>query len=193
MSIWEIFLIGVGLSMDAFAVSICKGLQMKKMNWNQAVVIALFFGGFQALMPLLGWLLGSRFGSSIDAVSPWVAFGLLAVIGGKMIVDALKSDEGEAEEAAGADVLDLKELTLMAVATSIDALAVGITFGMLRVHIGSAITLIGCTTFVIALGGVLVGNFFGAKFQRKAQVAGGVILILIGLKILLQYLGVVNF
>ncbi len=193
MSIWEIFLIGVGLSMDAFAVAICKGLAMPKVNWKHALTIALFFGGFQALMPFLGWLLGSRFGSSIDAISPWVAFALLAVIGGKMILDAVKSDEGEAEEAAGSDVLDLKELTLMAVATSIDALAVGITFGMLHVNIGFAATLIGCTTFCIALSGVLVGNYFGSKFQQKAQIAGGVILILIGLKILLQYLGVIHF
>lgn len=193
MSIWEIFLIGVGLSMDAFAVAICKGLAMPKVNWKHALTIALFFGGFQALMPFAGWLLGSRFGSSIDAISPWVAFALLLVIGGKMILDAVRGDEDEAEESAGANVLDLKELTLMAVATSIDALAVGITFGMLRVNIGVAATLIGCTTFCIALGGVLVGNFFGAKFQQKAQIAGGVILILIGLKILLQYLGVINF
>lgn len=192
MGIIELLLIGVGLSMDAFAVSICKGLGMKKVNVKHALTIALFFGGFQALMPLLGWLLGSQFDRHIASMDHWIAFVLLIFIGGKMIVDSLRKEEiGTSTE--DHLKLDIKELTLMAVATSIDALAVGISFAFLKVNIYPAIALIGCTTFAIAFAGVFVGNFFGARYKRKAEFVGGAILILIGLKILLEHLDVIAF
>lgn len=191
MGFQEIFLIGVGLSADAFAVALCKGLNMKKVNYVHTVIIALFFGGFQAFMPLFGWFLGKRFESYIKSVDHWIAFGLLAYIGGKMAYEALKGDEEE--EGAGANKLDLKELTIMAIATSIDALAVGITFAFFDVSIISSIIIIGLTTFVLSSAGVVIGNRFGMKFKAKAEVAGGVILILIGLKILLEHLGILAF
>ena len=189
MGLIELLLTGVGLSMDAFAVSICKGLCMRRVNYRHTFLIALFFGGFQALMPLAGWLLGRQFEQYIVAVDHWIAFGLLAIIGGNMIREACK----DAEEVLSCEVepkLDLKELTLMAIATSIDALAVGISFAFLRVRILPAITVIGVTTFVICVGGVFVGNRFGTRYQKKAAIAGGVILILLGLKILLEHLGI---
>ena len=189
MGIIELFLTGVGLSMDAFAVSICKGLGMKKINWKQALLVALFFGGFQALMPLIGWTLGKQFEAYIVKIDHWIAFLLLGYIGGKMIWDAFHP---EADECDCCQKFDLKELTVMAIATSIDALAVGITFAFLGVTIGPAIALIGCTTFVICLGGVWVGYQFGSKFKSKATLAGGVILCLIGLKILLEHLGFIG-
>ncbi len=190
MGFVELFLIGVGLSMDAFAVSVCKGLGMKKINGKGMLVIALFFGGFQALMPLIGWALGTRFESYITSVDHWIAFALLAFIGGKMIYEAVADKE---QEVAVAFKLDLKELLMLAVATSIDALAVGITFAFLQVNIWSAIALIGCTTFALSAVGVLVGHKFGSKYEKKAEIAGGVILILIGLKILLEHLGIISF
>ncbi|MDD2647407.1 MAG: manganese efflux pump MntP family protein [Eubacteriales bacterium] len=186
----EMLLIGVGLSMDAFAVAVCKGLNMKKINYRHATIIAVFFGGFQALMPLAGWLLGKQFERYITAYDHWIAFVLLLFIGGKMIYEALR---GEEESESCGDKLDLKELTVMAVATSIDALAVGITFAFLKVNIYGAITIIGLTTFILSFIGVAVGNRFGAKYQKKAEIAGGVILVLIGLKILLEHLGVIAF
>lgn len=186
MGIIELFLIGVGLSMDAFAVSLCKGLKMKKLNLGQGAVIALFFGGFQALMPAIGWFLGTRFEHMISSFDHWIAFALLAFIGGKMIYEALTEKEEENE--AGDDKLDIKELFLMAIATSIDALAVGITFAFLQVNIGFAAILIGCTTFAISLGGVVIGNFFGAKYKSKAELAGGIILVGIGIKILIEHI-----
>lgn len=189
MSFQEIFLIGVGLSMDAFAVALCKGLNMKKVNYVHTVIIALFFGGFQAVMPLLGWFLGKNFESYIKSVDHWIAFALLAYIGGKMAYEAIKGDD-EDETGAQGDKLDLKELTIMAIATSIDALAVGITFAFLQVSIVSSITIIGITTFVLSIIGVMIGNRFGMKFKSKAEIAGGIILILIGLKILLEHLGI---
>ena len=185
MGIAELFLIGVGLSMDAFAVSVCKGLTMRKMRWKQGVVIALFFGGFQALMPLAGWALGKQFEQYITRIDHWIAFLLLGWIGGKMIWDALHGEE-EASVKAG---FDLKELFVLAVATSIDALAVGITFAFLQVAILPAVTLIGCTTFMISLAGVWIGHKFGGALKDKATLAGGIILCLIGLKILLEHLG----
>lgn len=186
MSIFEILLIGVGLSMDAFAVAICKGLNMRRVNKTYCFMIALFFGGFQALMPLLGWTLGRQFEKYISAVDHWIAFVLLAFLGGKMILDARKE---EAEEEVKMDCkLDIKELLLLSIATSIDALAVGITFAFLNVSILPAITLIGCTTFLLSAGGVFMGNIFGSKYKSKAELLGGVILILIGLKILLEHL-----
>jgi len=185
----ELLLMGVGLAMDAFAVSICKGLAMRKVNKKQAVVIGLFFGGFQALMPFIGWLLGSQFESYITSIDHWIAFVLLGFIGGKMMVEALKPEEAVEVKEMDAP-LDLKEMFLLAVATSIDALAVGITFAFLDYPIVEAVSIIGITTFFISVGGVYVGNFFGNKYKNKAEFAGGLILVLIGLRILLSHLGV---
>ena len=193
MSIFELFLIAVGLSMDAFAVAICKGLSMRKMNYRHAAVIALFFGGFQALMPLIGWVLGKQFERYITSVDHWIAFILLAIIGMNMIREALGKDDEEEEKGCQGDRLDLKELLMMAIATSIDALAVGVTFAILPVSIVPAVSLIGITTFVLSLIGVSLGRVFGAKFKSKAEFLGGAILILIGVKILLEHLGVLTF
>ena len=189
MGFVEIFMIGVGLSMDAFSVAVCKGLGMKKVDYRQTCIIALFFGGFQALMPFLGWALGRQFEKYITAFDHWIAFGLLLFIGGKMIVDVLRGGDEE-KAAADAPRLNIKELLLLAIATSIDALAMGITFGLQGVSIVPAITMIGVTTFVLSFVGVLIGNRFGARFLNKATVAGGIVLILIGVKILLEDLGV---
>lgn len=187
----ELLLMGVGLAMDAFAVSICKGLAMRKVNKKQAVVIGLFFGGFQALMPFIGWLLGSQFESYITSIDHWIAFILLGFIGGKMMVEALKPEEEDEVEVKEMDApLDLKEMFLLAVATSIDALAVGITFAFLDYPIVEAVSIIGITTFCISVGGVYVGNFFGNKYKNKAEFVGGLILVIIGLRILLSHLGV---
>lgn len=192
MGIVELFLIGVGLSMDAFAVSICKGLCMKKLDMKQAVVIALFFGGFQAAMPLVGWALGTQFERYITSIDHWIAFGLLAIIGAKMLWDAFHEDNDEASCPVDGK-LDLRELTMLAVATSIDALAVGITFAFLNVDIVPAVALIGVTTFALSIVGVAVGHRFGARYEKPATIAGGIVLILIGLKILLEHLGVISF
>lgn len=192
MGFVELFLIGVGLSMDAFAVSICKGLGMSRLNMKQAAVISLFFGGFQALMPLIGWALGSQLTDFITPIDHWIAFGLLAFVGGKMLWDAFHEDEEEESEIADAK-LDLKELLMLAIATSIDALAVGITFAFLQMSIVPSITIIGLTTFVISFAGVAVGHFFGARFEKPATIVGGVVLILIGVKILLEHLGIIAF
>jgi len=185
MGFTELFLIGVGLSMDAFAVAVCKGLSMRKIDYGQSVVIALFFGGFQALMPLIGWFLGKQFEEYIVRWDHWIAFGLLGYIGGKMIWDAFH-EEGDSCPTS----FRIRELFVLAIATSIDALAVGITFAFLQVTIGYAVSIIGCTTFVLSLVGVFVGNRFGSKYQSKATFTGGVILILIGLKILLEHTGI---
>ena len=190
MTLLEIFLIGIGLSMDAFAVAICKGLAMpNKVDKKGALLIALYFGVFQAVMPTLGWLLGSQFARYVTRLAPWIAFILLAWIGGNMIRESLSKEE-KAEEETGS--VSHKELLVLAVATSIDALAVGVTFSMLElaVSIAAAVILIGCTTFVISLAGVYVGNVFGAKYKSKAEFVGGAILILIGVKILLEHFGV---
>lgn len=192
MGFVELFLIGVGLSMDAFVVSICKGLGMSRLNMRQAVVISLFFGGFQALMPLIGWALGSQLADLITPIDHWIAFALLAFVGGKMLWDAFHEDDGEDGEAKDAK-LDLKELLMLAIATSIDALAVGITFAFLQVAIVLSVIIIGVTTFVLSFVGVAVGHFFGARFEKPATIAGGVVLILIGAKILLEHLGVIAF
>lgn len=189
MGFIELFLTGVGLSMDAFAVAICKGLGMRKIRWRDALVIALFFGGFQALMPLIGWAAGSLFASTITAVDHWIAFGLLAFIGGKMLWDAFHEDDEELSCPADGK-LDLRELVMLAIATSIDALAVGITFAFLRVDIVMSVGLIGATTFVLALVGVVVGHRFGARYEKAATIAGGIVLVLIGTKILLEHLGI---
>lgn len=189
MSIIELLLIGIGLSMDAFAVAICKGLAMRRINYRHTLIIALSFGGFQALMPFIGWLLGSRFARYITRYDHWIAFLLLLFIGGKMIWDTLHEGDGDDTDFTG-ERLDIKELLLMAVATSIDALAMGITFAFLSVKIGVACGIIGVTTFLISALGVFIGNRFGAKYKNKASMTGGVILILIGFKVLLEHLGV---
>ena len=178
--------------MDAFAVSICKGLGMSRLNMRQAAAISLFFGGFQALMPLVGWALGSQLADLITPIDHWIAFALLAFVGGKMLWDAFHDDDEQGGEAKDAK-LDLKELLMLAIATSIDALAVGITFAFLQVAIVPSVTIIGVTTFVLSFIGVAVGHFFGARFEKPATIAGGVVLILIGVKTLLEHLGVIAF
>ena len=188
MGIFELAMIGVGLSMDAFAVAICKGLGMKKVNLKYTIVLALFFGGFQALMPFAGWLLGSRFQQYITAIDHWIAFGLLVCLGGKMILDAVREKDEEVSQTQGVKI-NLKEFLMLAIATSIDALAVGITFAFLQVQIITSITLIGCITFCFSVAGVFIGNAFGSQFKSKAAILGGVILIFIGVKILIEHLG----
>ncbi|MGN0077990.1 MAG: manganese efflux pump MntP family protein [Coriobacteriales bacterium] len=233
MGVLELLLIGVGLSMDAFAVAVCKGLGMRSINYRHALTIALFFGAFQALMPLLGWALGSQFASFVTPVDHWIAFALLALIGGKMLWDALHEGDaegtgphdavdaaagtgscGEAPVSADArdgeggegtgpisegasqglqagcsqgEQLDLRELTMLAVATSIDALAVGISFAFLDIDIWMAIALIGVTTFALSFAGVAIGNRFGARYEKGAAIVGGAVLICIGLKILVEH------
>ena len=189
MSIVELFLIGVGLSMDAFAVAVCQGLCMPKLNLRQGGVIALYFGGFQALMPLIGWFLGSQFAGYIQSFDHWVAFVLLALIGGNMVREALSPEEEETSCAVNSK-LDHKKLFMMAVATSIDALAIGVAFAFMDVLILPAVSLIGCTTFCLSLVGVGVGNFFGSRYKKRAELTGGIILILLGVKILLEHLGI---
>ena len=188
MSVLDIFLLGVGLSMDAFAVAICKGLAMKKVNKKQMLLIALFFGGFQALMPLIGWLVGSTFAKKIAAFDHWIAFILLAIVGGNMVIDAIKEWKEEDKVEIVDPPIDFKELTLLSIATSIDALACGVTFSFYEdFNIIKAIAIIGVTTFVISAGGVYVGNIFGDKYKAKAQLVGGIILIFLGIKILLEH------
>lgn len=193
MGFIELFLIGVGLSMDAFAVSICQGLSMTKIKWGHALTVGLYFGGFQALMPFTGWMLGSQFAGRIQQYDHWVAFVLLLLIGGNMIREALSGEEDEAEDAAIGAGLDHKKLFLMAIATSIDALAVGVTFAFLDTAILPAIGIIGTTTFFISVAGVVVGCWFGARYKKRAEITGGVILVLLGVKILLEHLGVIGF
>ena len=196
MGFLELFLLAIGLSMDAFAVSVCKGLAMKKVTFRNAAICGVWFGGFQALMPFIGYLLGSGFEKYINAVAPWIAFVLLALIGGNMIREALSKDDEEEDTSAA---LDVKTMFLMAVATSIDALAVGITFACVPVEIIAAsplvntlvaVCLIGATTFVLSCAGVKAGSVFGSRYKSKAEFVGGAILILIGVKILLEHLGV---
>ena len=186
MGFAELLLLGVGLSMDAFAVSVCKGLAMKKATLKAELTCGVWFGGFQALMPLIGFYLGTLFAEAIQAFDHWVAFGLLALIGGNMLKEAF----GAEEECPRAD-LSVRTMFLMAVATSIDALAVGISLAMVGdVNIWAAVSLIGVTTFALSAVGVAVGNVFGSRYEKKAEMAGGIILILLGVKILLEHLGV---
>ena len=193
MGIAELLLIAVGLSMDALAVSVCKGLGMKTgIKLKQTFLIALFFGGFQALMPFIGWIVGSQFEKYKTAYDHWFAFALLCFIGVKMLYECIFKKGEDTVESESA--LDIKELFVLAVATSIDALAVGVTFALLPdVNIGTSVLFIGLTTFLLSGIGVFIGNRFGSRFEKKAEIAGGVILILIGLKILLEHLGVINF
>ena len=181
MGFFELLLIAVGLSMDAFAVSICKGLSLKNLKKRHAALVGLYFGGFQFLMPVLGWALGYRFEHVIVSVDHWIAFGLLTVIGVSMIREARHADELD-------DDLGFKTMLLLALATSIDALAVGVTFAFLQVRILPAASLIGVTTFLLSFVGVYIGHLFGLRYKAKAEIAGGVILIFIGVKILLSHL-----
>ena len=187
MGFIELLLIAVGLSMDAFAVSVCKGLSVKKAGVKHAALAGLYFGGFQFLMPVIGYLLGFRFESVIETVDHWVAFVLLAFIGGSMIRESFGKDEGMNDD------FGVKTMLLMAVATSIDALAVGITFAFLNVQILPAAGLIGVTTFLLSFVGIYIGNVFGTRYKSRAELAGGVILVLIGVKILLEHLGIISF
>ncbi|WP_300689966.1 manganese efflux pump MntP family protein [uncultured Oscillibacter sp.] len=189
MDIFELLLIAVGLSMDAFAVSICKGLSVQRLKPRHYLLTGAWFGGFQALMPSIGFLLGSAFDQYINAFDHWIAFVLLAFIGGNMVKESLSGDE-ECHD----DSFSLRTMFLLAVATSIDALAVGVTFALLPdVHILSAVSLIGVTTFLLSAMGLKVGNVFGLRYKARAELAGGVILILMGLKILLEHLGILAF
>ena len=189
MEIIEILLLGISLSMDAFAVSVCKGLSMKEINWKKAIIIGLYFGIFQALMPVIGYILGSTFESLVTNIDHWIAFVLLVLIGGNMIREALSKEENDNYN----DDVDFKTMSILAIATSIDALAIGITFAFLNVNVSFAVTLIGITTFIISLIGVKLGNKFGSNYKSKAWIAGGIVLILIGIKILLEHLGIIAF
>mgnify|MGYP000035893090 FL=1 len=191
MGIGELFLLAVGLSMDAFAVSVCKGLAMKKATLKAKATCGLWFGGFQMLMPVTGFFLGSLFAEAIEAFDHWVAFALLAIIGINMLKEALeKEDESGDDPEKDAD-LSVRTMFLMAVATSIDALAVGISLAMVgSVNIWLAAAFIGICTCLLSALGVKIGNVFGSRYEKKAELAGGVILILLGVKILLEHLGV---
>ena len=186
MKVWELFVIAVGLSMDAFAVSICKGLSTKDVRREHMVVTGLYFGGFQALMPLAGYLLGSRFQSMIQRVDHWIAFVLLALIGANLV----RESQGEAEHLD--DSFTPGTMLPLAVATSIDALAVGVTFAFLNVRIIPAAALIGVTTFALSAIGVRLGSVFGARYQARAELAGGIVLILMGVKILFEHTGILG-
>lgn len=185
MSFLELLILGISLAMDAFAVSICKGLAMKKASFGAAAIAGAWFGGFQALMPVLGYFLGSAFSSYVEAVDHWIAFILLGLIGGNMLRESLSGKEEE-EDAS----LAFGEMLLLAIATSIDALAVGVTFAFLNVNIVEAAMIIGITTFGISFAGVKLGSLLGSRFGRWAKMAGGIILIVIGLRILLQHLDI---
>ncbi len=185
MELFEIIFIGIGLAMDAFAVSVCKGLSMKKFNFKNAIIIALYFGFFQGFMPVIGFALGTTFKGLIESIDHWIAFILLGAIGGNMIKES-RDDELDKRN----DKIDFKTMIVLAIATSIDALTVGITFAFLDVNIFTSIAFIGIITFVMSMCGVKIGNKFGDKYQNKAELLGGIILIFIGIKILLEHLGI---
>ena len=184
MSLIELFILAVGLSMDAFAVSVCKGLSLGKIKVKHMCIAGAWFGGFQALMPLIGYFLGSFFAGMIEQYDHWVAFALLALIGGNMIKESFGKDE-EVDSA-----MDVKSMLLLAIATSIDALAVGVTFAFLQVQIVPAVSFIGVITFIFSAVGVKIGSLFGTKYKSKAELVGGIVLVLIGIKILLEGIGV---
>lgn len=188
MSLLTLFITAVGLSMDAFAVAICKGLAMKKLSWKKALVIGLWFGGFQALMPTAGYLLGTRFESYVTAIDHWIAFVLLVLIGANMVKESFSREEDSAN-----DSVDVRTMFLLAIATSIDALAVGVTYAFLQVRIIPAVSFIGIITFTLSIVGVKIGNVFGLKYKSKAELTGGIILIVMGIKILLEHLGLLNW
>ena len=184
MGALEILLIAIGLAMDAFAVSVCKGLSMKKMSWKKAIIVGLYFGAFQGLMPVIGYFLGATFESLVTKIDHWISFILLTFIGLNMLKEAFSEDTENCN-----DNVDFKTMIVLAIATSIDALAVGITFAFLQTNILIAALTIGIITFVISVLGVKIGNRFGDKYERKAETVGGLILILMGTKILLEHLG----
>ena len=184
MRIWELLVLAVGLSMDAFAVSVCKGLALKRADARSCATAGLWFGAFQALMPLLGYFLGSTFAEKITAVDHWIAFVLLGLIGANMIRESFGEEESQSASMTPAVMFPL------AVATSIDALAVGVTFALLTIRIVPAVLTIGCITFALSALGVKLGNLFGTRWRNRAELAGGVILILLGTKILLEHLGI---
>ena len=188
MTFLELFLIAIGLSMDAFSVSICKGLTTKKFSWPMALICGLWFGGFQVLMPIIGYYLGAQFQEMIEAYDHWIAFGLLFLIGANMIREAVWGKEEKQDGSLG-----FKTMFLLALATSIDALAVGVSFACIRVKLWSSVIVIGLTTFAFSVLGVKIGNVFGSKYEKSAGIIGGIILILIGLKILLEHLGIISF
>ena len=190
MTFVELLLIAIGLSMDAFSVSVCKGLTTKKFSWRMALACGLWFGGFQALMPTIGYFLGAQFEGFIDSYAHWIAFGLLILIGANMIREAIW---GEGEEGEDNDSLDFKTMFFLAIATSIDALAVGVSFACIQVNIWLSVLTIGIATFLFSVLGVKIGHVFGSKYEKSAGIVGGIILILIGLKILLEHFGVVSF
>lgn len=185
MGILELFILAVGLSMDAFAVSICKGLSLGQIKFKHMAIAGAWFGGFQALMPLIGYFLGYFFADKVTKYAHWIAFALLLLIGGNMIKEALSKDDDEMDAS-----MDIKSMFLLAIATSIDALSVGVTFAFLQVNIVAAVLFIGVITFVFSAVGVKIGSIFGMKYKSKAELVGGIILILIGLKILLEGLGI---
>lgn len=186
MSIWDLFILAVGLSMDAFAVSVCKGLSLGKIKPKHMCIAGAWFGGFQALMPLIGYFLGSFFAEMIEKYDHWVAFVLLAIIGGNMIKESFGKDEKVDSS------MDVKSMLLLAIATSIDALAVGVTFAFLQVQIVPAVSFIGVITFIFSAVGVKIGSLFGTKYKSKAELFGGIVLVLIGIKILLEGIGVLE-
>ena len=188
MTLLELFILAVGLSMDAFAVAVCKGLAIGRISWKHVLIVDLWFGGFQALMPLIGYLLGSSFAEYIAAVDHWIAMILLVLIGGNMVRESLDKDPEHVNPSLG-----VKTMLIMAIATSIDALAVGVTFAFLEVRILPAISFIGVVTFLLSALGVKIGSIFGTKYKSKAELLGGVILILLGIKILLEHLGYLPF
>jgi len=188
MTFVELLLIAIGLSMDAFSVSICKGLTTKRFSWRMALVCGLWFGAFQALMPIIGYFLGAQFQEIIEAYDHWIAFGLLFLIGANMIREAVWGKEEEQDGSLG-----FKTMLLLAIATSIDALAVGVSFACIQVKLWSSVIIIGITTFLFSVLGVKIGNVFGSRYEKSASVVGGIILILIGLKILLEHLGIISF
>ena len=187
MGIVEINLIALGLAMDAFAVSVCKGLSMRNLDWNKTIIIALYFGIFQALMPIIGYYLETSFESFVTKIDHWIAFGLLIFISGKMILEAFSKKDNESLN----DSVDFKTMIILALATSIDALVVGFTFAFLQADILRSSMIIGDIAFILSLIGVKIGNQFGNKYEKKAEFIGGLILILIGFKILFEHLGII--
>ena len=193
MNLLELFILAVGLSMDTFAVALCKGLTMKKVTLKKQLVIGLYFGGFQLIMPVIGYMAAALFADYIISFDHWIAFGLLGYIGVKMIIESFEKEEDQGDGCAEPEEASLKPAKMLplAIATSIDALAVGVSFAFLRVNIAPAVTLIGLITFTISVIGVKIGHIFGKRFKSKAELAGGVILILIGIKILVEHLGII--
>ena len=185
MGILEVLLIAIGLAMDAFAVSVCKGLSMKKMSWKKAIIVGLYFGTFQGLMPVIGYFLGTTFETLVTQIDHWIAFALLSFIGINMLKEAFSKDTENCN-----DNVDFKTMIVLAIATSIDALAIGITFAFLKVNLIVSVLMIGIITFILSVIGVKIGNKFGDKYERKAETVGGLILILMGIKILLEHLGI---